>query len=144
MEGDLLGLFSTPAFLGSGAPSLGLDLWGLGRAGEGCSDAMLLTENVRGMDCADVDEADIEEVDDTGCPILATGLCKSSELSMRAGGRGGCGRREETRGEESVGRLLIPLVIILLVLILLLEPFLDGGLLGLILLLGERSLSIEA
>lgn len=45
LEGDLLGRLSTPTFLCSGAPSLGLGLWGLGRAGEGCSDAMLLTQN---------------------------------------------------------------------------------------------------
>ena len=46
------------------------------------------------MDCVDDDEADTDEVDEVGgCPILATGLCKSSELSMRAGG--GWGSRED-------------------------------------------------
>lgn len=42
------------------------------------------------MDCVEEDEADIEEEEEVdGCPILATGLCKSSELSRRAGGGGG-------------------------------------------------------
>lgn len=97
------------------------------------------------MDCVDEDEADIEEVEEVGgCPILTTGLCKSSELSMREGGGGWGGR------DESVGRLLlfpplVPLVLVLLVLLLLLlQPFLEGGLLGLLLLLGDRSLSIAA
>lgn len=104
------------------------------------------------MDCVDEDEADIEEEEEEevgGCPILATGLCKSSELSMRVGGGGGWGRREDARGDESVGRLLllpllVPLVLVLLVVLLLLEPFLEGGLLGLLLMLGDRSLSIAA
>lgn len=48
------------------------------------------------MDCVDEDDADIEEAEEVGgCPILATGRCKSSELSIRAGGGGGWGRRED-------------------------------------------------
>lgn len=95
------------------------------------------------MDCVDEDEADIEEVEEVGgCPILATGLCKSSELSMRAGGGGGWGRREESVGRLLLFPPLVPLVLVLLVLLLVLEPFLEGGLLGLLLLLGDRSLSI--
>lgn len=99
------------------------------------------------MDCVEAEDADIEAAEETdGCPILATGLCKSSALSRRAGRGGGWGRREDMC-EESAGRLLfptvVPLVLVLLVL-LLVVPFLDGGLLGLLLLLGERSLSMAA
>lgn len=97
------------------------------------------------MDCVDEDEADTEEVEEVGgCPILATGLCKSGELSMREEGGGGWGRRAESAGRLLLLPPLVPLVLVLLVLLLVLEPFLEGGLLGLLLLLGERSLSIAA
>lgn len=93
------------------------------------------------MDCVEDGEADTEEVDEVGGgPSLATGLCKSSELSMRAGGGGGWVRREESADRELLFPLLVQLV--LLVLLLLLELFLDGGLLGLLFLLGDLSLSI--
>lgn len=46
------------------------------------------------MDCVDEDDTDAaDEV--AGCPILATALCKSSELSMSVGGGGGWGWRED-------------------------------------------------
>ena len=60
MEGDLLALLSPRSALCSDGPSLGRGLWGLGRAGEGCSGAMPLTEYGWGMDWEDNKE--VEEV----------------------------------------------------------------------------------
>lgn len=95
------------------------------------------------MDCVEDDETDTEAVVETGsCPILATGLCKSSDVSVRAGG---WGTRDDAWGDESEADRLFsfPLVVLLVLeLLLLLELFLEGGLLGLLLLFGDLSLSV--